>query len=173
MSGRCEAPDDRVVGADHHGVLRLDGNRRRDIDAWLDAYVAQATDPHPDVLELFSLHPEHIDAAFLAFVRAQHGFDPSSEHGSRLATKVLAQLCQSVLDGKLSVPDFCETVQRLDTTYNEPRSGLSYPQGLSELWHSCDWCDESWSLEEEPQVRELLEEFVASTKADEAPNLPT
>ena len=134
----------------------------RDIDDWLDAYVARVPSPHPDALELFSLSAEQLTAAFMAFVRNEFDFEPNSARGSRVARELVARLCQSVLAGTLSVPNFCETVQRLDTTFNEPEAGLPYPKGLDDLWNGCDWCDETWSLENQPHLRELLENHVAS-----------
>lgn len=120
------------------------------------------------MIELFSFDSEQLVAAFLAHIRALQGFEPGSERVPQVARKLLSQLCQSVLDGKLSVPDFCQTVSHIDANYVESGLRLPYPTGLNELWNGCDWCDEQWSIETEPHLRQVLEKHIAAADDDES-----
>lgn len=136
--------------------LWLDLASPTDIDTWLDQYVEQVAEPHPDALELFSLPSEQQTSRFMALARSLFGFEPESEHGSQVAAVLLAQLCEAALEGRLSVPEFCDTIVRIDSKYITPGLRAPYPQTLSELWNGCDWCDETWSLDHPSHVRSLL-----------------
>ena len=129
-----------------------------DIDTWLDQYVEHVAEPHPDALELFSLPYEQQTSAFMALARSVFGFDPDTERGSQVAAVLVAQLCEATLEGKLSVPEFCDTIARIDSKYITPGVRAPYPQTLADLWNGCDWCDETWSLDHPSHVRPLLSE---------------
>lgn len=127
-----------------------------DIDVWLDQYVEEVLEPEPGALELFGMPFEQQEAAFMALSRSVFGFDPDTERGSEVAALLLAQLCEAALDGRLTVPQLCDTVSRIDAKYTTPGLKGPYPRILAELWNGCDWCDETWSLDHPAHVRELL-----------------
>jgi len=130
-----------------------------EIDAWLDRYVEEVAEPHPDALELFGLPFEQQLPAFMAFVRSEFEFDPDTERGAEVANVLLGELCEAALEGRLTVPRFCDTVSRIDAKYTTPGSNAPYPRVLAELWNGCDWCDETWSLDDPDHMRELLAKY--------------
>jgi hypothetical protein len=129
-----------------------------DIDIWLDQYVHEVAEPHPEALELFSIPFEQQASRFMALARSVFGFDPDTERGSQVAAVLVAQLCEAALEERVSVPEFCETIARIDSKYITPGLRAPYPQTLAELWNGCDWCDETWSLDHPAHVRTLLSE---------------
>lgn len=131
-----------------------------DIDEWLDEYVNTVAEPHADALEFFELEASQLEPAFMAFAREHFGFEPESERGSRLATTLLAQLCERALRGEISVPRFCELISRVDAKYFDPALRAPQPVGLTELWCGCDWCEDSWTLEDPPGTREILQHHI-------------
>ena len=94
----------------------------------------------------------------MALARSAFGFDPESERGSQVAAVLVAQLCEAALAGRLSVPEFCDTIACIDSKYITPGVRAPYPQTLAELRNGCDWCDETWSLDHPSYVRALLSE---------------
>ncbi|HEU5077066.1 MAG TPA: hypothetical protein VFU02_22905, partial [Polyangiaceae bacterium] len=76
--------------------------------------------------------------------------------GSEVATLWLGRLCEAVLDGTMSVPELCDTVARVDAVYTTPGLRAPYPRRLADLWNGCDWCDETWSLDDPGHMRSLL-----------------
>lgn len=131
-----------------------------DIDDWLDQYVNDVTEPHADALELFSLPFEQEVPAFMAFVLSVFEFDPDSHRGSEVATILLAQLCKAALEGRLSVPQLCDTLSCMDAKYTTPGLRAPYPRTLGELRNGCDWCDDTWSLDHPGHMPALLSQHV-------------
>jgi hypothetical protein len=72
---------------------------------------------------------------------------------------VLAELCGRALRGELPITALARAVRHLDPNFIGAGGPRPYPAGLDVLYNALDWCDDSWSFDSQPGLRELLEEF--------------
>jgi len=72
----------------------------------------------------------------------------------RLLQRTIARL----LNGELEPLRFCEFFGSLEAycVDNGPETAgqLYYPNFVGDLYNACDWCDESWTLDNSDQLRE-------------------
>lgn len=50
-----------------------------------------------------------------------------------------------LLAGQASPIEFCTLVREFEADIED--RGLPYPDWIGDLWHACDWCDETWTLD--------------------------
>jgi hypothetical protein len=126
------------------------------VDDWAETYVAE-NEPDPDVLELFGEPYETKVDVFLALAERRFGFALVSVRGAEAVSVVVGELCREVLDGQLDVVTLCAAVCELEPQFCLPAdAGTPYPEGLYELYNACDWCDERWTLQNQPHLQEIF-----------------
>ena len=131
-----------------------------EIDLWFGDYISQA--PNADALAYDALNaPREIKThLFLEFVRTRLGFEFMNARGIAAIEAILLELADRALARSLSVPDFCKSVARIDAAVTSlAPSGLAWPEGLSELWNACDWCDDRWTFDNQPHLGSIIEDI--------------
>jgi len=131
-----------------------------EIDLWFGGYSSQT--PNADALAYDGLSaPREIKTRlFLEFVRTRLGFEYISARGIAAIEAILLELADRALARSLSVPDFCKSVARIDAAVTSlAPSGLAWPEGLSELWNACDWCDDRWTFDNQPHLGSIIEDI--------------
>jgi len=131
-----------------------------EIDLWFGDYISQA--PNADALAYDALNaPREIKThLFLEFVRTRLGFEYMNARGIAAIEAILLELADRAQARSLSVPDFCKSVARIDAAVTSlVPSGLSWPEGLSELWNACDWCDDRWTFDNQPHLGSIIEDI--------------
>jgi hypothetical protein len=122
-----------------------------DIDSCLAA--------HPEEPELLSIlrGPRRDKVGrFVEFAAQRRAFQPVSAPGGSLALEILRDQAASVLSGSVTAGDLGALVHRVDAMFLD---STHYPPPVHDLWHAFDWCDETWTLDNQPGLRAILEEF--------------
>ena len=131
--------------------------RVSDLEAWAESDL-KSDCPHADSYELFGLSRESAEWYSLRLAKDRSGFTPVSEAGERVAFEVLRDQCRALLSGETDPMQFCSLVQRVEAAFlgREPGSDgtIHSPDWLDALWHCCDWCDESWTIDRAPHLAE-------------------
>ncbi len=63
-----------------------------------------------------------------------------------------------LLSGEARPIDFCTLVRRFEAEIED--RGLPYPAWIGDLWHACDWCDETWTLDNAGALKDEAEKLV-------------
>jgi len=97
---------------------------------------------------------------FQPSTRTRLGFEYMNARGIAAIEAILLELADRALARSLSVPDFCKSVARIDAAVTSlAPSGLAWPEGLSELWNACDWCDDRWTFDNQPHLGSIIEDI--------------
>jgi hypothetical protein len=131
---------------------------RDEIDLWFGDYISET--PNADALAYDTLNAPHEIKThlFLEFVRTRLGFEYLSARGMAAIEAILLELTDCIQARSLSVPDFCKSVRQIDGALSGLCSGLSWPEGLGELWNACDWCDDGWTFDNQPHLEPIIED---------------
>ena len=92
-----------------------------EIDTWLGDYISETPNADGLAYDILSAPPEIKTDLFIEFVRMRLGFEYSSARGMSAVESVLLELADRVqsLSLSLSVPDFCKSVVRIDSTLGD------------------------------------------------------
>lgn len=128
---------------------------KSDLEDWAVSELRK-DEPHPDACELFGLTDDGAEKESIRLAEEILDFKPVSEKGAEWAKEMLVEYCEKLLKEEITPVKFCGLVQLFDANFLGIRTledgSLEYPAWLGDLWNNCDWCDESWSLENSPQL---------------------
>lgn len=129
-----------------------------DVDRWAEDSISASNEVDPVVYDILEADPEIKGELFTDFVHTRLGFECVSPKGAKYAEEILTDLCQRVQLREIAVPRFCNIVRELDAAFNLPLdSNIAFPEGLADLWNACDWCDDRWTLDNQPHLEEDVE----------------
>lgn len=128
----------------------------------IDSVVSGLTEGHdpvdPEVFEIFSKDPQQSRSRFVDYFRKlRPDFAIDSDEGVSACKELLVKQIERLHCRDITPFDFCNFVQVLEACYldNAARTegDVAYPDFLGDLWNVCDWCDESWTLENAESLR--------------------
>jgi hypothetical protein len=129
-----------------------------DVDRWAEDFISASNEVDPAVYDILEADREIKAELFTDFVRTRLGFEFVSRKGVKYVEDILDDLCQQVLRREIAVPRFCKIVFELDAAFISPMgSSIPFPEGLFDLWNACDWCDNGWTLDNQPYLEESVE----------------
>ena len=129
-----------------------------DVERWAEAGLAEQPDDDVFSTLVRGQRRKKLDT-FWAYATQQRGFEPVSEVGAREGLVILRAVASQVLRDERKVLEFCRIVLQFDASFVVSEH---YPKELTGLYNACDWCDEEWSLSNQPQLREQLERLVGT-----------
>ena len=139
---------------------------KSDLENWAEEQLRKDA-PHPDACELFNLSNEKAEKESIRLANEITGFNPTSEKGEKWAQEILSEYCKKLLNDEITPIQLCNLVNQFDGGFLGARDigeGLAYyPDWLGDLWNSCDWCDESWSLSNSPHLIEEVRKILNRT----------
>ena len=80
-------------------------------------------------------------------------FEPASKQGEDWSKEYFLIFCNRLLNQKISVNDFCKKVNLFDLKFE-------VPLWLDNFYDHCDWCDERWTFENTPELKEAVETYI-------------
>jgi hypothetical protein len=141
------------------------------VSYWLD--MASADQVHAWILHEIETNPEH-DPALYQLLAHNHPdtahtletllktrnstFHLHTPEGERILQEILQDQIVALLNRTTSPLLFCNFVQRLESLYLDTSpvvdGHIEYPHFLGDLWNACDWCDETWTLDNANYLQE-------------------
>ena len=126
------------------------------LDRWVMEEYRINPDADPDLHTLL-IFDDRLGARVVEFAKKRLGFEPVCIEGGKIAERILKSEMRKLLDRETTVPVFCKLVQSVDILVvdaglKECMQVISYPEWLGELWNLCDWCDESWTYGNSPEL---------------------
>lgn len=132
-----------------------------ELSAWANAAAENPGELHTELWQLFPTpDPERAAAILQRIALDVNGFSPTSLDAEPIAAEVLARAIGKLSAREISVPAFCQIVNRFDQVFNVELAGARQAAApndrerwwLGNLWNCCDWCDESWTQENCPDL---------------------
>ena len=130
---------------------------------WADTFVKNHDNIHEEVFEIFYA-PKHQfeDILFRLSVASEPNFLPQSLSAEILAAKYLIHLVERYLNDEITPMDICRVINNIDCGFMDaprdlPANVAYYPCWLGNLYSSCDWCDETWTNNSAPHLKQDLE----------------
>jgi hypothetical protein len=136
-----------------------------EIDEWAEGHLGRGGEPVADIVDLFRESHERKLDAFLVVAEQYFGFNLATIPGARAVERVIADLCRAVLGGAVTVSTLCAAVKRLDAYFVSDHPESPVPDGLVELWNTCDWCNDSWTINSQPHLEGDLKAAIARLDA--------
>lgn len=133
------------------------------IRQWACVFIEKNNNIPQEVFELFYAPKHHFeDILFRLSVAAEPDFSPQSLSSEILAAKYLIKVVTNYLNGKITPIDVCRVINNIETNFLGAHRGLPeniayYPSWLGDLYNSCDWCDESWTNDDYPHLKQDIE----------------
>ncbi len=133
------------------------------IKQWAYLFI-EANDDIPEevfgILDANELQVERLLLSVSTTVNSE--FSPHSIDAELLAAKYLMKIGTKYLNGEVEPIDVCRVVGKIDSGFLGAPRGLAeniayYPTWLGNLYHSCDWCDDSWTDSSAPHLKKDLE----------------
>lgn len=127
---------------------------KTDIDSipqWANTFIKNNENIPKEVFELFSAPTYHFEDILLRLsVAADPNFSPQSLSAEILAAKYLVSIANEYLNDEITPMDVCRVVNNIDYGFMSaprdlPDNIAYYPCWLGNLYHSCDWCDDTWT----------------------------
>jgi hypothetical protein len=136
----------------HLGVGNL-----AELPAFCDEANTALGELHPEVWNLYSPITETQARELLAKIaREINGFEVGSWDALPYAKAAFKKILAAFLAKKIKPNELCRLVHELDIAYavgaansmQPPKSKVEQDMSwLGNLWNCCDWCDETWTLE--------------------------
>ena len=130
---------------------------------WADTLVSNYNNVPEEVFEIFYA-PKHQfeDILFRLSIAVEPDFLPQSLSAEILAAKYLINLIKRYLNDEITPLDICRVINNIDCDFMDaprdlPDNVAYYPCWLGDLYNSCDWCDETWTNDSAPHLKQDLE----------------
>ncbi len=133
------------------------------ISDWADTFVKKNDNIPEEVFELFYAPKYHFeDILFRLSVVEDPDFSPQSLSAEILAAKYLISIANKYINDEITPMDICRVVNNIDCGFMSaprelPDNIAYYPCWLGNLYHSCDWCDDTWTSNSAPHLKQDLE----------------
>lgn len=133
------------------------------IEEWAYIFIDKNDDIPQEVFEL--LEAEKHDYEYLLLDVAlllNEYFSPQSLNTEILAAKYLAVVATDYLNDLIYPTDICRVIGNIDTHFMDaprdlPDNIAYYPYWLGDLYNSYDWCDETWTDNSAPHLKQDIE----------------
>lgn len=148
------------------------------IHQWAADYIhehgAKFDDEYFKILDSDLLESE---ALLLALAKKiDSNFSKDSLSVEYFSAQYLLKALREYLNNQINPLILCNMITTIEATFqgasrNLPEGVVYYPEWLGDLWNACDWCDESWTFENSPQLEaeirvqmHKIEEWLLSLK---------
>ena len=141
------------------------------IHQWAYEFVENNDDIPEEVFELLDADKYQFEAILLKLSQViDSDFSPQSLNAEILAAKHLISLAAKYLIDGVTPMDVCRVVNKIDSGFLDAPRGLPdniayYPDWLGNLYNSCDWCDDTWTCDSAPHLKQDLEAHVIQISA--------
>ena len=129
---------------------------------WASAFIIKNDDIPEQIFDLLSCDRYQVEVLLSESLRSQREeLSKQSEEAEILSAQLLIDVATKYLNGQGAPMDVCRVVDNIDANFVGAQRGLPdniayYPSWLGNLWNSCDWCDEEWTRESAPRLKEDL-----------------
>ncbi|MEX1366676.1 MAG: hypothetical protein AB1Z98_26355 [Nannocystaceae bacterium] len=136
----------------------FDAATHKEIESWVYTAAAEG-ELDPDVFGILSRDVRTSRARFERYFRkVRPGFRIDSDEGIRACKTLLKQQIDRLHAEQIAPYAFCRFICALEAYYldnaSEIDGAIPYPDFLGDLWNACDWCDESWTLDNAEDLRD-------------------
>ena len=123
-----------------------------DIDIWI-----AGNSKDPELLSILRGPQREKSKSFVRFALEERAFQPIGPEGATLAMEIVLGEARRVLTADAAVASLGDLVGRVDQLF---LTSEHYPPLVSDFWNALDWYDEEWTLENQPDLRAVLEALV-------------
>jgi hypothetical protein len=130
-----------------------------DVVGWANCMLTElAPETNDALLHLTNLDPRETPDVTAIAVRELISLIPNANDNTPHELKIAREI-KRLLNRVIPPFQFCKIVNSLDASLSD--SGR-YPKWLGELWNACDWCDESWTLENQKHLKDTAERLLTT-----------
>lgn len=139
-----------------------DRTDRDSVIQWAKTFVKSHDHVPAEVFEIFDASEQHLKDILLRLsMTIDSEFSPQSLNAEILAAKYLINSINRYLNDEATPIDICRVVRKIDGGFmNAPRdlpdNIAYYPYWLGNLYDSCDWCDNTWTMDSAPHLKQDL-----------------
>ncbi|AZP12551.1 hypothetical protein [Undibacterium parvum] len=127
-----------------------------ELRTWADVANKETGEAHSQIWDIYTVADhKHATDLLLSMASDINGFKLESWEAEPFAMSAFKKALDAFFSRSMPVQTFCKLVEKLDATYNIGLAGVPKPESLQSheewwlgnLWNCCDWCDESWTME--------------------------
>jgi len=123
-----------------------------EIESWINQTAATVDEVDPEIFEIFSKCVQVSRSKFEThFRKLRPDFRIDSEEGKKACITVLRRQIKKLHSQDITPFEFCRFIGNLENYYMDNgakvEGKIAYPEFIGDLWNACDWCDESWTLD--------------------------
>lgn len=123
-------------------------------------------------IEFFELLDSAVNQASLLLQLIQAtdpSFSADSVEAEILTARYFLKLLEHYQNGQISPFDLCRIFNNIEIGFmgaarNLPVNIAYYPTWMGNLYNACDWCDETWTLEDNPHLLIEVEKQIQNIK---------
>lgn len=125
-----------------------------EVTPWVEsAFEAGETDA--DVVHLWDCTDlEHVRSLFQTLAWKINQFHPWSDAARPFALTILQKQLHRYLAQEISPSMLCRLVDDLDAAFLDKQDPAGFEGWMGNLWNCCDWCNDSWTFENVPSLRD-------------------
>ena len=155
----------------HQEILIECWYNRTDRDSviqWAKTFVKSNDHVPAEAFEIFDAQEQHLKDILLRLAMTiDSEFSPQSLNAEILAAKYLINSINRYLNDEATPIDICRVVRKIDGGFmgaprDLPNNIAYYPCWLGNLYDSCDWCDNTWTMDSAPHLKQDLKNQLPS-----------
>lgn len=133
------------------------------VNEWAYSYIKNNSNSPEELFELLDANEYEFEGILLKLaIAGDASFSRQSIAAELLAAQHLIKVASRYLDGSVTPMDICRVVGKIDDGFLGAPRGLPdnvayYPEWLGGLYHSCDWCNDTWTSSNAPHLKKDLE----------------
>lgn len=145
-----------------------DRKDRNSIIQWAETFVKSHDLIPAEVFEIFDAPEQLLEDILLRLsMTIDSDFSPQSLNTEILAAKYLIESIKKYLNDDTTPIDICRVIRKIDGGFmgaprDLPDNIAYYPYWLGNLYDSCDWCDNTWTMDSAPHLKQDLKSQLPS-----------